>query len=100
MTWKWTPESSKKREQTLKEKYGPDYRRRIAALGGSKRTRGNFGYLKDNDPTKLKEIASKGSTNAAQKRRKAIEQPQAGVRRGPTGRTEEDRDKVGGDETW
>ena len=39
--------AGKKANQTRREKYGPDYDKRTGAAGGSKRTRGYFGKLKD-----------------------------------------------------
>lgn len=56
--------AGKKAMQTLKEKNGADYPKRIGTAGGSKRTRGHFGKLKDEgDEEKLKSI-SKEATDA------------------------------------
>ena len=52
--------AGRKSAKTQKEKYGNDFHARIGADGGRRRTAGNFGKLKDNDPEALQEISSKG----------------------------------------
>lgn len=57
-------------EKRKKEKYGADFHKRAGALGGSRRTRGYFGYLKDTDPQKFAEIQKAAQTKAAAANRK------------------------------
>lgn len=50
-----------KRRETIKEKYGSDFFKRIGRVGGRRRGRGYFGYLKDTNPELLKKISKRGS---------------------------------------
>jgi hypothetical protein len=51
----------KKGNETKKEKYGPDFHKRISAMGGSHRKRGYFGELKDaGKEDELKRLSRKG----------------------------------------
>ena len=50
-----------KRRDTIKEKYGSDFFKRIGRMGGRKRGRGYFGYLKDTNPEALKELSRRAS---------------------------------------
>nr|DAX72327.1 MAG TPA: hypothetical protein [Caudoviricetes sp.] len=50
-----------KRRETIKERYGSDFFKRIGRMGGRRRGRGYFGYLKDTNPELLKKISKRGS---------------------------------------
>jgi hypothetical protein len=55
--------ASKKGAITQKEKNGPDFHKRIGAVGGRVRKRGHFGTLKDEGKTdELQAIARRGTT--------------------------------------
>lgn len=59
-----------KGNKTNKEKYGTDYHSRIGAIGGSKRTRGYFGQLKDQGKIEeLKTISVQAAKRSAQTRK-------------------------------
>lgn len=47
----------KRRARTAKERHGEDFHARVGAIGGSRKGRGYFGWLKEHDPEKLKEIS-------------------------------------------
>jgi len=54
--------AGKKSAQTQKEKYGPDFHKRIGADGGRHRTRGYLGKLKAESPETLRQVTSKGGS--------------------------------------
>lgn len=64
--------AARKGAKTKKEKYGPDKHSRDGSLGARLGTRGYFGYLKAEDPEKLKELAQQGAkrSNKIQRTRK------------------------------
>lgn len=57
-----TPEAEARRVENIKlgiarsKANDPDKYRRAGAMGGKRRTRGYFGYLKDTDPEKFKKL--------------------------------------------
>lgn len=68
-----------KANKTNKEKYGNDYHTRIGTSGGSKRTRGYFGHLKDEGKTEqLKAIAKDAAAKSAKTRHKNAEKKKQG----------------------
>lgn len=70
--------AGRKSAQTQKEKYGNDFHARIGADGGRRRTAGNFGKLKSDDPEALQEISSKGgNTGTKHFARLKAEDPEA-----------------------
>jgi hypothetical protein len=58
------------RTKKIKEKYGNDFYNNIGTVGGRKRTRGYFGYLKDTDPEKFAEFEEEQRRKAAETNRK------------------------------
>lgn len=64
--------SGKKAAETAKERYGEDFHKRLAARGGSQKTRGYFGYLKEEDPEGLKELVKRAG-NTPKKPRKVVD---------------------------
>lgn len=63
----------KKSEKTKKEKYGPDFHKRVGTVGGSRSKRGYFGTLKDQGKLdELKKLSHQGNekSNAIQAERR------------------------------
>jgi hypothetical protein len=60
-------EAAKKAAITRKEKYGPDYYSRIGGMGARLGTRGYFGYLKANNPKKLRELSKAAAAKSAER---------------------------------
>lgn len=55
-----TKSGGKAAAATNKRKYGQDFYKRIAAIGGKKSNTGGFYWMSQNDPERLREIGKKG----------------------------------------
>jgi hypothetical protein len=62
--------ANRKAQQTREERHGTDFNKRIAPSGGRHRGRGYFGYLRDTDPEKLRDITSAAGQKSAKTRSK------------------------------
>jgi len=63
-----------KRVEVTKERHGSDFYKRAGAIGGRSKSRGYFGWLKDNDPEKFADLHQRAVRKAAEKNRKKPKQ--------------------------